>query len=134
MTTPTKQVTLILPWVVSVNHCHRPSGSGFGRRIVTDEVKIYRQIVLAEVIQARARGAFPRPTRIGVMALASCPNRNRHDLDNLWKVLLDSCTQAGLWDDDSQIDDLHIRRGAVHPKGRIILRVKEWVAPLEEVI
>ena len=34
----------------------------------------------------------------------------RKDLDNLWKCLLDALTQAGVWGDDSQIDDLHIVR------------------------
>jgi crossover junction endodeoxyribonuclease RusA len=37
---------------------------------------------------------------------------NPFDVDNRLKPLLDSITQAGIWPDDSQIDDLRVRRRA----------------------
>ena len=39
-----------------------------------------------------------------------CPplTRRKRDLDNCLKILLDSLTSAGLWDDDSQVTELRV--------------------------
>lgn len=41
------------------------------------------------------------------------PDQRIRDLDNYMKATLDSITKSGLWEDDSQIDQLHIYRGEV---------------------
>ena len=44
------------------------------------------------------------------------------DVDNYNKGLLDACTHAGVWDDDSQVVDIRdSRRGSVKGGGAIVL-------------
>lgn len=57
--------------------------------------------------------------RFGVSIVAYPPNRRRHDLDNLLKALLDSLQVAGVFFDDSQVDDLRIRRDKIVDEGMI---------------
>ena len=41
------------------------------------------------------------------------PDRRRRDIDNVGKALLDALQHAGCFDDDEQIDVLHIERRTV---------------------
>jgi crossover junction endodeoxyribonuclease RusA len=41
------------------------------------------------------------------------PDRRRRDLDNLLKAVQDALAHAGVYDDDSQIVDLRIRRAGI---------------------
>jgi crossover junction endodeoxyribonuclease RusA len=45
--------------------------------------------------------------------------RRKDDLDNRFKAILDSLTAAGVWHDDSQIDELSILRKQVMKGGKI---------------
>lgn len=74
-------------------------------------------------IQRVPRGALKG--RLAVYAVAYPPDRRQRDLDNLWKGVLDSLKHNGVIVDDGDIDDLHIVRGAVTPKGKIELRISE---------
>ncbi len=51
--------------------------------------------------------------RIGISITTHFQDDRRRDLDNILKGLFDVCTKAGLWNDDSQIDNLHVVRGEV---------------------
>lgn len=50
---------------------------------------------------------------------AHFPDLRRRDLDNLLKAPLDALTASGMWDDDSQIHALAIRKAGIdrqHPR------------------
>jgi Holliday junction resolvase RusA-like endonuclease len=49
------------------------------------------------------------------------PDRRKHDIDNI-KSLIDACTCI-LWEDDSQITDLHLTKGYDKSKPRIQMEV-----------
>jgi len=51
---------------------------------------------------------------------------HRQDLDNRMKCLLDSLTEAGVWEDDKLIDELHIIRGTVSKPGSCIVKISEY--------
>ena len=42
-------------------------------------------------------------------------------MDNLLKVLCDALESAGVFKNDSQIDEIVIKRGEVHPEGKLLL-------------
>jgi crossover junction endodeoxyribonuclease RusA len=57
------------------------------------------------------------------------PDRRRRDLDNTLKATQDAMTHAGIWDDDSQIDDLRIVRkrdaaGRLQLGGMLVIRLE----------
>jgi crossover junction endodeoxyribonuclease RusA len=48
------------------------------------------------------------------------------DLDNLPKGMLDALTHAGVWGDDSQIDDLQVTRQDCQGKpGHVVFTMRE---------
>ncbi|MBU0741506.1 RusA family crossover junction endodeoxyribonuclease, partial [bacterium] len=55
------------------------------------------------------------------------PDRQRRDIDNVQKALLDALQHGGLYTDDSQIKKLNIEmRGAVRG-GRTLVRLEEII-------
>lgn len=89
----------------------------------------YRRAVGHEVLQGRAVGIC-RPSaytgRLAVTVNIHAPDRRRRDIDNVAKALLDALTHAGLWEDDSQLDDLRLIRGAVRPRnGCVVVAVAQ---------
>lgn len=88
--------------------------------------KKYRTWFESAVYAIRAQRS--RPTiagRIGVTITMHYPDNRRRDLDNSLKGFFDACTHAGVWADDSQIDNLHIIRSDISRPGRLIARVWE---------
>ncbi len=63
--------------------------------------------------------------RVAVFVRAFMPDKRRRDIMNLEKILSDSLTSAGVWLDDSQIDDFRIVRGSVEKGGRVEVVITE---------
>ena len=96
-------VTLTLPWPPSVNKYWRTFQ---GRMIISAEGRSYRKAVADQVLIQR--GAKHYAGKLCVVIEAFKPDNRRRDLDNLLKAVLDGCTHAGVWEDDSNIVDLRI--------------------------
>ena len=108
-----------LPWPVSINRYLRRAGV---RMHTTNEAKAYRRDVGWLLAGVSGFG----PARLAVEIDAFPPDNRRRDLDNVQKVLIDALMHAGLFDDDSQIDSLHIRRGPVRKgAGAVLVLVRE---------
>lgn len=108
-----------LPWPVSINRYLRRAGV---RMHTTNEAKAYRRDVGWLLAGSPGFGS----ARIAVEIVAFPPDNRKRDLDNIAKVLIDSLMHAGLFDDDSQIDDLRIWRGPVRKgDGAVSVRVQE---------
>lgn len=61
-----------------------------------------------------------------VEVILHVPDNRKRDLDNYMKSMLDAITQAGLWEDDSLIHQLHIYKGqVVKPKGAVFIRISD---------
>ena len=100
-----------LPWPPSVNRYWRSVG---GRVLISADGRKYRGRVEA-VASADRFGGSP----VLVSIYAHFPDQRRRDLDNLLKAPLDALTAAGMWDDDSQIQALTIRKVGIdsaHPR------------------
>jgi crossover junction endodeoxyribonuclease RusA len=116
-------IRIRLPWPPSINHYWRNVA---GRTLISSNGRDYRQSVVGLVLRQPIR--IKRfDGRVRVCIYASPPDRRRRDLDNLCKPMLDALTHAGVWADDSQIDDLRIIRCPPAPGGVIELEVGDVV-------
>ena len=99
-------IEIVLPWPPSINHYF---GYGGNRVYLKAKGKEYRRAVLNQInAQLDSMETITKPVKVRVEAWM--PDKRKRDLDNLCKALLDAITHAGLWEDDSQIDDLRIYR------------------------
>jgi len=117
-----------LPWPPTVNLYWRHKVTGrLATVYVSAEGKQYRKVVNDLVMEARMVQRYLKaagPVRVVIEAFP--PDRRKRDLDNILKSLLDSLTHAGVWEDDSQIQDLRIYRSTI--AGMVKVRIYEQAA------
>lgn len=112
-------ITLNLPWPPSVNHYWRWTHSG---PRISRKGREYRTSVMAAVLE---QGSPRAEGRLKVTVTACPPDRRARDLDNLNKSLLDACEAAGVFENDSQIDDLRVVRSDVVKGGIVTILIEE---------
>ena len=137
MQTPTDLIPIFevtLPWPPSVNTYWRHKVTGrLATVYISAEGKAYRKAVNDLVMEAAMVQRYLKaagPVRVVIEAFP--PDRRKRDLDNILKSLLDSLTHAGVWEDDSQIEDLRIYRSTI--AGMVKVRVYDLSQKNEEVI
>jgi crossover junction endodeoxyribonuclease RusA len=115
-------IELILPWPPSVNHYF---GYGRGNVYIKASGKEYRKAV-KDQIEQQLSTVETITDLIKLEIEAWMPDNRKRDLDNTMKALLDAITHAGLWADDSLIDDLRVYRARENGKLLIggMLKVK----------
>ena len=124
--TPIFEVTL--PWPPSVNNYWRHKVTGrLATVYVSAEGKAYRKAVNDLVMEAAMVQRYLKAAgSVRVVIEAFPPDRRKRDLDNILKSLLDALTHAGVWEDDSQIEDLRIYRSTI--AGMVKVRIYEQAA------
>ena len=113
-----------LPWPPSVNHYW------VYRRVknricafIGPKGTLFRKDAITAVMLQNANIDLAGKLKVSITAYP--PNKIRRDLDNLFKGILDAMQHAGVYKDDSQIDDLRIKRGEVYkPGGKIIVELQ----------
>lgn len=113
-------IILELPWPPTVNHMYGVMRSG--RKYIKPAGVKFRQDV-CEIVAAM--GLKSITGRVQLIISAFPPDRRRIDLDNRIKATQDALTHAGVYLDDSQIDDLHIVRQMVIKGGRLKVLISE---------
>lgn len=98
-------MVITLPWPPSVNNYWRRCGD----RFYITRKGIYYRAEVAELARPY-KAIFNDDDSIKMEIQAFPPDRRRRDLDNVLKSLLDSLQHADVYNDDYQIDDLHITR------------------------
>jgi len=114
-------IVLELPFPPSVNTYYR---RGAHATYMSKAGREYKQAV-AEYI---ASGDFPKmgDKRLCVSMVIRPRDKRVFDIDNRIKSVLDSLQDAGLFDDDSQVDELCIYRGShIVPGGSIKVIIEE---------
>jgi crossover junction endodeoxyribonuclease RusA len=101
------QISLTLPWPPSVNHYWGQSGN---RRFIGKKGVQFRKDVIEAVYNA---GVTSLDGRLCVHVNLYPPDKRKRDIDNSMKSLFDACEHAGCYENDSQIDELHIIRKEV---------------------
>lgn len=115
-----KSVYLTVPYPPSVNNYWGFNGS---RRFLTPKAVEFKNTVKTIVVRQGVKSLgnarlyvkvklYPDSTRIA-------------DIDNRLKSLLDALCQAGVYDDDSQIDKLFVERAEVikHGKTEVLINI-----------
>lgn len=101
-------IRLSIPFPPSTNRIWRHVGP---KVLLSKEGRAYRARVAEAVMIARVQGLGRAPVVLTIHA--SMPDARRRDLDNLLKAAQDAMQAARLYDDDSQIVDLRIRRAGI---------------------
>lgn len=146
-------ITLTLPFPPSLNGYYRHLSKGplAGRTLISERGREYRKQVSAALMATAQNGAggvlsgtrylgmgdgrksLPaasnaawrafKTARLAIDIEFRAPDRRKRDIDNAIKGLLDALTHAGVWTDDSQIDDLRIWRS---PKlaGEVLVTIR----------
>lgn len=109
---------LVLPLPPSVNNYWRKSPHGM---YITAAGKTFRERV-AEIVAEHNAKKFG-DSRLFVAMRVCGGDKRRRDLDNFCKAGLDALMHAGVFDDDSQIDELHVSRGPIVKGGQCIVMV-----------
>jgi len=118
-------VTIKLPFPPSTNQYYRSIRMGQGvRTLISAKGRDYRDAVVGECCVVHLTNIH-LGGRLAVKVTLYPPDRRKRDLDNFNKGLLDALTHAGIWGDDSQIDDLRVVRGAVVKGGYVLVEVRE---------
>jgi crossover junction endodeoxyribonuclease RusA len=117
----TEDIVLYLPWPPTINSYYKMTRAG--QRYLDKSVRAFRAAV-AESINEQAPGlCLYDPLFMEVYLFM--PDRRKRDVDNYMKGLLDALTEAGLWEDDSLVDQLHIYRGELVKGGLVRIEISE---------
>lgn len=109
---------LTLPLPPSVNRYWRKCPRGM---FITQEGKDFRQRV-AEIVAEHNAIKFGT-SRLFMAVRISMRDRRASDLDNRLKALNDALEHAGVFDDDEQIDELHVTRGPIIKGGECFVMI-----------
>lgn len=116
-----EEVTLELPYPPSVNTYWRHAR---GRHYISKKGKHYQSAVFLACM-----GYLPFKKPVSIEVQVWLPDNRTRDLDNLWKVLLDSLVNAKIVEDDcwQLMPKLSIEAMGVEKGGRLVVRIREVV-------
>lgn len=119
-----RAVMLQLPWPTSINAYWKTTS--FGSVYVSAEGKAYKETVSAHV---RRLCEAALVGRISLDAKFYPPNRQRRDLDNCLKVMIDAIQASGIISNDFQIKKLSAEMFEPIPNGGAIVELCEIPEP-----
>jgi crossover junction endodeoxyribonuclease RusA len=111
-------IELEIPYPVSVNAYYRSLGN---RSILSKRGREYKKH--AKSLE-HLRGTFSKDQRLKVTLNLYPPTRRVTDLDNLSKSALDLLEDAGIFVNDSQIDQLVLKRREVTKGGKAVVNIR----------
>lgn len=119
-----ERLEIIIPWPPTANKYYRMWQN---RMLISSKGRKYKSTV-AEVAR-RAKWKSLGKSRLAIEIILYPPDRRRYDIDNRIKPTLDALEEAGLFDNDEQIDDLHISRGKIGrpPRAHLFINKLERV-------
>ncbi|GAB6184538.1 RusA family crossover junction endodeoxyribonuclease [Thermopirellula anaerolimosa] len=115
-------LTVELSYPPSVNHYWRRVGP---RTLISRQGRAYRRDVATAVRlidHAADRLPLTGPLRVEVSLYP--PDRRRRDLDNALKALLDALQHAGVYPDDSLIEQLSVEKRDVVKGGKAVVTIR----------
>lgn len=98
-------LNLTIPFPPSVNTYWGFKGS---RRFLTSRATLFKGFVKTEFVRSGHEGFANK--RLQITLELYPPDKRVRDIDNVVKSTLDALCQCGVFDDDGQIDVLHVER------------------------
>ena len=108
------------PYPPSLNHLY---ATFKGRRILSATGRKYKKAVADIVLLTPDTKKLSGSVYIDIQVYV--PDKRRRDLDNIVKIIFDSLGNAGLFEDDSQVDEFRVTRKEKVKDGYVIVEVKE---------
>jgi crossover junction endodeoxyribonuclease RusA len=122
MTDHPTTLTLTLPWPPSKNRLHRTIIRGkFPTVILSKAARDYFAKVRAQLAGVAGFG----PARLSLEIYLYPPTRRGFDLDGRCVGLLDALENAGIFDNDNQVDRLIVERCEIHKGGMALVQLEE---------
>lgn len=113
-------LTLVLPFPPSTNTSYATVNN---RRVLSAKGRTYHTRVRQELL-LDGTADWMLDCRLKVTIRLTMPDHRKRDIANFEKLLIDSLTLAGVWQDDSQIDDLTISRLGVQKPGKVEVTIE----------
>lgn len=104
-----ENVEFSVPIPPTINHAVGSRGKG---RFLTKAYKEFLWDVASEWSRVKPAGWNPL-SRFGILIELHFETRRKCDIDNRVKPLLDALTRAGVWSDDSQVDEIVVTRETI---------------------
>lgn len=104
----------VLPFPPSINGYYAVVR---GRNILSKRGRVYKQVVDGHIKMLPAM--HPMTGRLAMWVVYYMPDKRTRDLNNYSKALIDAIMQAGVFVDDSQIDNEHYVRAGIEKPGRV---------------
>jgi Holliday junction resolvase RusA-like endonuclease len=98
-------ISLTLPWAPSTNHSHH---YGSGRKFMSKQTRQFREKVQEIVIEKHAK--IKGDVRLAIFYAFYPPDKRRRDIGNYEKQTTDALMEAGVFEDDEQIDFIWLVR------------------------
>jgi crossover junction endodeoxyribonuclease RusA len=111
-----------LPWPPTVNTYYAIYR---GRKIMSQKGRDYKKTAQTKLHQMLIKGQIENlgDSNVSFHIRAFPGDKRKRDVDNILKALIDSCTGI-LFDDDSQITELSIKKLKKVPYGYVIVEIK----------
>ena len=111
--------SFFLPWPPSNNTYYRRVGN---KTLISKKGREYKKAVLEHCLRFGVK-SFGED-KLSVVMIAYYPDRRKRDLDNLFKAVLDGLMKAGVFNDDSQIEYLSIKKAEIEKPGMIFVDIE----------
>jgi crossover junction endodeoxyribonuclease RusA len=108
-------VAFDLPFPPSANTYYR---RGRYATYLAPNGRAFKTLVAELISTHRQASVFPLEGRLSVFLSLYSPTRRSYDIDNRIKAVLDSLQDAGVYENDEQIDELCIARKEVTKGGK----------------
>lgn len=107
-------IELDLPWPPSINHYYGRARNG--RVFIKKPGVAFRESVAEIVAEA---GCTSETGKLAMFIWVSPPDKRKRDIDNLVKATQDALQEAGCYENDCQIEGLHVERGEIQKGGKV---------------
>ena len=110
---------LILPFPPSLNVYWR---NFRGRTVLSKAGREYKTAI-AEYVSTHNVPKYGE-SKLRITMILQPKDKRKIDIDNRIKCVLDSLQEAGVFDDDFHVDELHVMRGEQVKGGRLLLTIE----------